>query len=236
MKVLFVGNSHTYFNDMPALFARFVERTCGEKPAVTMLAYSGRDLEWHRREYYSLRFNLMYGGYDCCVIQQAAHPYPPVETTLRFGAELIDLCRRCAVTPVVYMTWAEKRFPEHQQLMVDTCTTLAGENGALLAPVGAVWRAVRETCPEIELYYTDGEHAGPYGDFLVAAVLCSTLVGEVSEKVCGLGFDFLQGGPFDLEMPSAIEERSAVPIALDPAKTRQILELAGAYQTERQKT
>ena len=70
----------------------------------------------------------------------------------------------------------------------------------------------------------------------MAAVLCSTLVGEVSEKVCGLGFDFMQGGPFDLEMPSAIEERSAVPIALDPAKTRQILELAGAYQTERQKT
>ena len=43
MKVLFLGNSHTYFHDMPALFARFGKKTCGEKPHVTMLAYSYRD-------------------------------------------------------------------------------------------------------------------------------------------------------------------------------------------------
>ena len=69
MNVLFLGNSHTYFHDMPALFARFGEKTCGEKPHVTMLAYSYRDLDWHQKEYFALRFNLMYGGYDYCVIQ-----------------------------------------------------------------------------------------------------------------------------------------------------------------------
>ena len=128
MKVLFVGNSHTYFNDMPALFARFAELTTGERPEVTMLAYSGRDWAWHRKEYYALRFNLMYGGYDYCVLQQAAHPYPPVESTKKFGAELIALCHHCGVTPVVYMTWAEKRFPENQQIMVEVCEALANEN------------------------------------------------------------------------------------------------------------
>ena len=65
-------------------------------------------------KYFALRFNLLYGGYDYCVIQQAAHPYPPVESTLDIGGEIIDLCHRCGVTPVVYMTWAEKRFPAHQ--------------------------------------------------------------------------------------------------------------------------
>ena len=30
MKVLFLGNSHTFFNDMPELFAQFVEKTTGE--------------------------------------------------------------------------------------------------------------------------------------------------------------------------------------------------------------
>ena len=69
LRVLFVGNSHSYFNDMPELFARFTERTTGVRPSVTMLAYSARDLTWHRTEYFSLRFNLMYGGYDFCVIQ-----------------------------------------------------------------------------------------------------------------------------------------------------------------------
>ena len=136
MNILFLGNSHTYFHDMPELFARFAQCTCGEKPRVTMLAYSGRDLDWHRKEYFSLRFNLMYGQYDYCIIQQAAHPYPPMETTLNIGAKIIDLCHRCGVKPIVYMTWAEKRFPENQQKMIDTCEKLAADHRALLAPVG----------------------------------------------------------------------------------------------------
>ncbi len=224
MKLLFVGNSHTYFNDMPELVARFVECTTCEHPAVTMLAYSCRDLAWHRREYYSLRFNLLYGGYDYCVIQQAAHPYPPVESTMQYGKEIIDLCRRCAVKPVVYMTWAEKYAPEHQQIMIDTCEALAQEQKALLAPIGAIWASVRKKNPEIELYYKDGEHAGPYGDFLIAAVLCRLLTGEVPQSMNGISFDFMQVGPFDLDMPRAIEEKAAVPVFLEPDKTEQILQ------------
>ena len=104
MKVLFIGNSHTFFNDMPELFARFVEKTTGEKPEVVMLAYGGRDYQWHRKEYFAVRFNLMYGGYDYCVLQQAAHPYPEKESTMEYGGMLIELCKKYGVKPVVYMT------------------------------------------------------------------------------------------------------------------------------------
>ena len=44
MKVLFVGNSHTYFNDMPRLFAEMCGRLTGTEAEVTMLAYPGRSL------------------------------------------------------------------------------------------------------------------------------------------------------------------------------------------------
>ena len=227
MKVLFLGNSHTFFNDMPELFARFVEKTTGEKPDVTMLAYSGRDLDWHRREYFSLRFNLMHGGYDYCIIQQAAHPYPPVEQTLQTGADIIDLCHRCGVKPVVYMTWAEKRFPENQQKMIDTCEKLAGENDALLAPIGRVWQAVQTEKPEIELYHTDGEHAGPYGDFLIAAVFCKLLAGSVSDKVSGTGFSFI-GGKVDMKKPVVQEDKEKLCVELDREITDFILEKVNA--------
>lgn len=222
MKVLFLGNSHTFFNDMPELFARFAEKTTGEKPEVVMLAYSGRDLDWHRREYFSLRFNLMYGGFDYCVIQQAAHPYPPVEQTLETGADIIGLCHRCGVKPVVYMTWAEKRFPENQQKMIDTCEKLAGEHGALLAPIGRVWQSVQQARADIELYHTDGEHAGPYGDFLIAAVLCRLLTGEISDAVSGMGFSFL-GGAVDMKKPAVKEDRNLIGVELDKEKTDFIL-------------
>ena len=224
MNVLFLGNSHTYFHDMPELIARIVEKTCGEKPRVTMLAYSGRSLDWHRKEYFSLRFNLMYGQYDYCIIQQAAHPYPPIEATLNIGAEIIDLCHRCGVEPIVYMTWAEKRFPENQQKMIDTCEKLAADNNALLAPIGRFWQRVLMEHEDIDLFHTDGEHAGPYGDFLVAATLCKLICGAVSPAICGMGHDFLGGLPLDFNRPLVLEDNS-VKVRLDEEKCRRILKI-----------
>ena len=81
MNVLMIGNSHTYFNDMPHLFATMCESLGQEKPNVTMLAYSGRALRWHTKEYFSIRFALLYGNYDYCVIQQLGHPFPGLEQT-----------------------------------------------------------------------------------------------------------------------------------------------------------
>ena len=223
MKVLFVGNSHTFFNDMPELFARFVEKTTGEKPEVVMLAYGGRDYKWHRKEYFALRFNLMYGGYDYCILQQAAHPYPPIEETMEYGGMIIDLCQKYGVKPVVYMTWAEKRLPENQQKMINTCTNLAKEKSALLAPVGAIWQSVQRNYPDIELYFRDGEHAGPYGDFLIACVMCRLLTGKLSEEVTGCGFDFLQNDPLVMDPPTVMEDKERIPVELDIRKTGLII-------------
>lgn len=227
MKALFIGNSHTFFNDMPELFARFVEKTAGEKPEVVMLAYPGRDMQWHRKEYFAMRFNLMHGGYDYCVIQQAAHPYPPVGDTLRDGAAIIDLCHRCKVKPVVFMTWAEKRFPENQQKMIDACERLAAENNALLAPIGRAWQTVQRARPDIELYHTDGEHAGPYGDFLIAAALCRLLAGSVSPEVSGMGLDFI-GEPGEGKSFSIKEDVHQLDVRLDRERTDYILSVVNA--------
>ncbi|MBQ1467727.1 MAG: hypothetical protein IIZ27_04550 [Solobacterium sp.] len=225
MKVLFVGNSHTFFNDMPALFARFAEITTGETTDAVMLAYSGRELEWHRKEYFSLRYQLMYGKYDYCVIQQAAHPFPSKESTMTMGKEIIDLCHRTHTKPVVYMTWAEKRFPENQQKMIDTLTELAETNNALICPVGIIWQRILQEYPEIDLFWKDGEHAGVYGDFLIAASFCRLLTGKVSPEVSGLGQDFFGDSTFNFELPRILEDPEKVKIDLDKEKTDTILKV-----------
>ena len=219
MKVLFVGNSHTYFNDMPRLFCDLVGITTGTPAEAVMLAYPGRELAWHLDEYFSLRYNLMYGGYDYCVIQQAAHPYPPVEDTLAGYAAICRLCKKYGVKPVVFMTWAQREHPENQQIMIDTCRRVARENDAILAPVGAAWQTINRTRPDVDLYHVDGAHAGPYGDFLIAAALCRATAGRVSPEVCGVGRSFLS----DPRNEVVIEEADAVPCALDKEKCAAIL-------------
>lgn len=66
---------------MPHLFAAMCESLTGERADVTMLAFSNKTLDWHCEEYFSVRFALLYGGYDFCVIQQFGHPIPPIEET-----------------------------------------------------------------------------------------------------------------------------------------------------------
>ena len=127
--------------------------------------------------YLSLRYNLLYGKYDYCIIQQAAHPFPPEEDTLRDGKKIIDICKKVNTKPVLYMTWAEKDHPENQQKMIDTYKKLADETNSILAPVGIIWEKILKKYPEIELYYKDGQHASPYGDFLISEVLVKSITG-----------------------------------------------------------
>ena len=178
MKVLFLGNSHTYYNDMPRLFAMMCGELTGKEPGVTMLAYSGRSLAWHMEEFFSLRFALLYGGYDYCVIQQQAHPFPGEETTAENAEKIVSLCAAGGVKPVLYMTWAERVRPENAAMLSRFYRRLAEKTGALLCPVGELFEATRTGHPEIDLYAGDGEHASPAGDYLIAASFTALLTGR----------------------------------------------------------
>ncbi len=210
-KVLFIGNSHTYMNDMPYLFKEIFEKSCSETCDVTMLAYSGRDLAWHRKEYFSIRFALLYGNYDYCVIQQAAHPFPPKEEMMENGEALCALCRTTGTIPVLYMTWAEKAMPENQQKMIDAYEELAEKTGALCAKAGVVWQNVRNTHPDIELFFKDGEHASPYGDLLIASVFVKTLRPEAKLRVPDSLIDFQVHFEGDFPEASMDKERFFAP-------------------------
>ena len=128
-------------------------------------------------EYLSLRFALLYGGFDYCVIQQQAHPFPGEETTAENAKKIMDLCRAGGTKPVLCMTWAERDKPENSALMSTVYRKLAEETGALLAPLGELFEAVRTGHPSVDLYDRDGAHASPAGDYLIAAVYAALLTG-----------------------------------------------------------
>ena len=216
MRVLFIGNSHTYFHDMPHTFARMCAELTGETPEVTMLAYSNRSLAWHREEYFSLRFALLYGQYDYCVLQQQAHPFPDEALTRQSALRILSLCKTSGVKPVLMMTWAEQAQPEHFLPMQHFYMALAEETGALLAPVGELFDHIRQTNPEIELYWHDGEHASAYGDYLIAATLAA-----LDDQAIDFDLDF-EG---EDGLPLARERAEDCIVQLDSEKTAVIRSL-----------
>ena len=77
LRILFIGNSHTYYNDMPNMVAE-KSRKEGYDCEVTMIAHGGWFLEQHVQEP-DVRFNILYGHYDYVVLQEHSHPFGPEE-------------------------------------------------------------------------------------------------------------------------------------------------------------
>ena len=194
MKILFIGNSHTYMNDMPELAREMMENATGEPCEVFMLAYSGRPLKWHmEEEYFSVRFNILHGGYDYCVIQEQAHSMPPEEDTVRNMDRIIGLCRKAGTMPVIVETWAEKYKPENQTAMNRRYRKIASEQNVLMAPVGEVWASVLPELKEKtggDLFFRDEEHATSIGDYLIAMVIVKTITGRLPGPEFRKAFDF----------------------------------------------
>ena len=110
LKILFIGNSHTYYNDMPQMVRQRASED-GYGCHVTMLAHGGWFLSQHAEEP-EPRFNILYGGYDYVVLQEHTHPFAPREQYLSAVKTLVAWIREAGSTPVIYETWAKKTEPD----------------------------------------------------------------------------------------------------------------------------
>ena len=73
LRILFIGNSHTYVNGVPAL-VRDLAASDGYEVDVTMIAHGGWYL-WQHVQEPDVPFNIKYGHYDYVVLQEHSHPF-----------------------------------------------------------------------------------------------------------------------------------------------------------------
>lgn len=220
-RFLFLGNSHTYFNDMPELFRRMCEESGFCEAEVQMQAFPyvtyEKQLEWET----SLRFAMVYGRFDYLIMQQAAHsPCPSKEETLRDGCEIIRQARSLGITPVQILPWAEKRLPEHQIEINEIYRELSKKAGIGLIPAGAVFERARETEDIPDLYWQDGEHGSPWGSYAVAAAIFSFLSGRSPVGLKNEALSFAK-----VSSLRAQESWQAISYPLEPDSCRKLQEL-----------
>ncbi len=180
LNILFIGNSHTYFNDMPLMVKRRADDE-GFHCRVTMLARPNWYLAQHAEEP-DVRFNILYGQYDYVVLQEHAHPFGPEEDFLDAAAALNRMIREAGSMPVIYECWSRKSEPEMQTRMNEVHQRVADEIGALLAPVGEYWWSDKESRPDPEMYADDGQHASPAGSDFAAKYIWETIRTDIVRK------------------------------------------------------
>ena len=192
MRVLFIGNSHTFANGLPYQVREMVDAAAGRgKCQAWMCAAGGQSLAWHAEEPGTL-VNLACNRWDFVALQQQTHPFAGYAQLAADYAGLEPHIRRSGAAPLLFVTWKHRGAPERDQDELDAAFgRLSAETGAHLVPVGAAWRRARREHPAIELYAPDGAHASPAGTYLAACLFFRILTGKSPE---GLPARIVAGG------------------------------------------
>ena len=163
MRVLFIGNSYTFFNDMPGLFAR----ECGKRgvqcsaDSVTSGGYTLAHFVSENNEY-GIRVRELLRGerYDYVVLQeQSVRPASHPGTFLKSVRELVPMIRENGASPVLYETWGradgadvlEENGWDHetmQEKLTEAYEAAAAESGALGLTADDLKEALKERLPE----------------------------------------------------------------------------------------
>lgn len=184
---LFIGNSYTFYNDMPLMVQSMAEST-GDALQAQSSAISGYSLEEHSTTAGTLG-KIQQGGWDFVVLQD--HSQRPAlednyveQHTFLFAGELVDETREYSPCAEIffYNTWGRKNGDtQYCATIPEVCTytgmddrlqeryqQMADDNNAMLSPVAQVRRQIREQYPEIELYTADESHPSLVGSYVSA--------------------------------------------------------------------
>lgn len=194
IRILFIGNSYTYYNRMPAMFDS-IAKSQKQLVSITAITKGGEKLAGHLKND-KLRALLKKGGWNYVVIQdQSSMPaYPSAEvaaTTYKAAATLDSLIKSGspAATTVYYMTWGHKygcqkpkpgyplidNYQGMQMRLANSYLEMAYDNNGRCAPVGLAWKEIREKHPELVLYKPDCSHPSKLGSYLAANVIYTTI-------------------------------------------------------------
>lgn len=192
IQVLFVGNSYTFYNELPTLVAGVADGV-GETTLIT-------DSRTKPGAFFAEHLNdptvtdaIASGEYDFVVLQgQSIEPvHPTYEADAELNAlSLAELVTDISAEPVFFETWA--RGPGHadydegwtggtpsamQVLMHDAYAGYALDSEGTLGPVGQAWIDLLIDDVDVNLYDLDLEHPSIEGSYLAACVFYATISG-----------------------------------------------------------
>jgi len=176
-RVLFVGNSHTYVNDVPGLVVAIGRQLGDDSLSVATIAFPDFAIEDHWNEGTSRRA-LAQQDWEFVVFQQGPSSLPSSRVHLEEWTRRFDpVVRQAGGVPVMYQVWPTVQRRGDAANSLQSYLNAARAVGGRIAPAGAAWDSVFSAHEDVVLYSGDGLHASPFGSWLAAVVIYSTLRG-----------------------------------------------------------
>lgn len=194
-KVLFIGNSYTFTNNMP-LMLQTLASSMGDSLIYDQSDPGGYTLEQHST-YAPTLAKITEQQWDIVILQEQSElpAFPPdqVDTQVYPYAHILDslIHANDSCTQTMFlMTWGHANgdpancagypvictYDGMQQRLRQSYLQMTQDNAAIVAPVGAAWQVMMDSfSSSIWLYISDSSHPAVPGSYLETCVLYSSI-------------------------------------------------------------
>lgn len=174
VKILFVGNSLTYTNDVPSMVAA-LGRDHGTKIEKEVLAKPNYALEDHWNEG-CLQTMIKSGYFDFVVVQQGPSSQADgASSLLEYGDRIQQLCKAHDTRLAFYMVWPARYNYHMFPGVIKNYTAAAEATNAILCPAGSVWKEYIDSTGDWSYYGPDEFHPSPIGSAIAAEIIYKAL-------------------------------------------------------------
>lgn len=185
-KILFVGNSLTYTNDLPKILEH-IAHNFDIPVETTTLCFPNYGLEdhWNDGKFQEL---MSKREFDYVVVQQGpSSQMPGKRMLLEYGAKIKGVCKDKGVELAYFMVWPSKQYYFTFDGVIENYSLAAKKTESIVFPVGAIWKDYEAAKGYENLYGNDGFHPSTAGSFLAALTLFHGLHPE--KKLYGMNFE-----------------------------------------------
>lgn len=187
VRVLFVGNSYTFYNDLPSMVVSLAD-SAGVSMSASLIAPGGAWLADHARSP-EVATAISDGDFDVVVLQEqsmvTADPGIAADSTFPAAGTLAQMTAAAGAELVFFQTWGHQSgnaqvghgsFESMQDAITATYAELGIRLAGDVAPVGEAWRIHFKSGSTLPLHDADGSHPNLSGSYLAAAVIAATII------------------------------------------------------------
>jgi len=191
VKVLFIGNSLTYYSDTPEIFRQLSERS-GKDVLVDESLFGGATLAYHSTLWEtSTKINSQ--KWDYVILQGSSFNVAFPERHYIIEPTIVTLINRIkensSETKIIFfLDWTYRNgvtlwnvhytYEDFQLMLMQGARQLSIKLGMMIAPIGWAWNTVVRNRPDIDLFDYDGSHPSYNGAYLNACVYYSIIFRE----------------------------------------------------------
>ena len=174
--LLFMGNSHTSYHDVPGMVAAMVRAARPGRTVSVTTAPGWMFLDERASDPATLEL-LDHRRWSFVVLQAQKYSTSGLYSYPIDGAvALARRARSASAVPILFPEWPRRGVDETQRIF-DLHVSIARLAPACVAPIGQAWDLALARHPTLALHDADGNHSAPAGAFLAALVIAATMTG-----------------------------------------------------------